>query len=800
MTELSSNRSIRIEKSAVGSAIVSGDGNTIYVIQQTTEQQSRQPQADSLARIGPNPYKGLAAFKEADADCYFGREAQVERLWQRFQDLFEQSGRKNAVPRFLPILGPSGCGKSSLARAGLIPELARRPLPGKELMRVAALAPGTRPIEALAGVLAKATTQDPMPVTKTREFATELKLQTKVGNYDGLRRIADLMPNIKDSPLVVLVDQFEEVYSLCKDIDERQAFIDALLCASADPAGNVSVVITLRSDFLGETQRHRLLNQVIGSDQSVIVSAMTENELHHAIAEPAKQAGRSLDEALVDLLIKDTEGREGALPLLQFSLTRIWQGLCENKEPLQTYREIGGVGGSLAGEAQRIYNKLDDNEKAIARRVFVGLVQLGEGAQDTRRRVAVEDLVASRDTPATVKQVIDQFSSPGARLITLSSQGGEEITELTHEALLEHWQQINNWLDASRDDIRFQRRLDEAARLWNKGKRDRGRLWRSTDLALLKKYAKRASNNLTDLQSEFLRASERTARREQAIVALGAIAMFVTPIGFLWQQNQSHKVIEAVFLGSDTTELLIALPKLKKSADRFRKRIDRSNSKQALDYYKQHQQDIHRAFAYYRNILTEAGRLEQSNSLELAQKAEFREEIEKLREEIEKLRDEIIKPAEISLAELISKYRIPQLKIQLEQPSPNFGELLREKGRLDFEYQYSEGALRTTYEILMRNSGIGADLNNDGFIRDLQEANQIPCQTLNEIEALWRKATNNQCGWYSSLENHYLSIGCQNINPRVESLYEVLSLYAIIFGFDEEFDINRIKSCGISPQ
>ncbi|ASC72989.1 hypothetical protein XM38_039500 [Halomicronema hongdechloris C2206] len=323
MTEPQPDRSIRIEDSAVGSAIVSGDGNTIYVIQQSLEQRQPQPAADNPA-IGPNPYKGLAAFKERDSDRYFGREAQVERLWQWFQTLVEQS----TVPRVLPILGPSGCGKSSLARAGLIPELARRPLPGKEQMRVAVLVPGTHPVAALAGVLAKAVTQDSMPVTKTREFAAELRLQAETGDYDGLRRIANLMPQIQDSPLVILVDQFEEVYSLCKDVSERQAFIETLIHAAGDPTGNVSVVITLRSDFLGETQQHPVLNQILGSaGYNPVVQAMTPEELRRAIAEPAKQAGHPLDEATIDLLVKDTEGREGALPLLQFALTRMWDGL-----------------------------------------------------------------------------------------------------------------------------------------------------------------------------------------------------------------------------------------------------------------------------------------------------------------------------------------------------------------------------------------------------------------------------------------------------------------------------------------
>ena len=428
---------------------------------------------------------------------------------------------------YVAILGPSGCGKSSLARAGLIPALAQRPVLGKAQMRVAVMVPGSHPLEALAGVLAKTATQDPMPVTKTREFAQELGIATPAGSYDGLRRIASLIPQIHDAPLVVLVDQFEEVYSLCKDTDERQAFIDNLLTAAQDPSGQVSVVITLRSDFLGETQRHPGLNQIIGSDQSAIVPAMTTEELRRAIAEPAKRAGHPLDEATVDLLVQDTEGREGALPLLQFALTRIWEGLGEGKAPAETYRQMGGVGGALAGKAQAIYDQLSPAEQIIARRIFLGLVQLGEGTRDTRRRAPVESLIASQDSPEAVKQVLARFSSPGSRLVTLASQGAEEVAEVTHEALFGYWQPLNDWLDSSRDDIRFQRRLEVAAEYWQEQGKPAGLLWRPPDLDRLRTFVRQHRANMTARCLDFFTAADRAEQRQRGLKQLGIVGLTV---------------------------------------------------------------------------------------------------------------------------------------------------------------------------------------------------------------------------------------------------------------------------------
>ncbi len=424
----------------------------------------------------------------------------------------------------LLILGPSGCGKSSLARAGLIPELARRPLPGQKRARVAIFTPETHPAEALAGVLAKIATNDIAPVEKTREFTKELKLRNEAGEYDGLRRIADLLPDITLSPLILLVDQFEEIYGYEPKgqdqetqekrkvfIEEREAFLSNLLHAAGERNGQVSVILTLRSDFLGETQKHSKLNQAIAK-QGVIVPAMSKDELERVIARPAELAGHQLPKDTVQRLVGETEGREGALPLLQFALSQIWEGIRKGIEPAITLEKIGGVGGALAGEAQRIFDSLTEEEKAISRRVFLGLVQLGEGAQDTRRRTKIESLVSHREKPEQVKKVIAKFASVNARLITVSGRDETETAEVTHEALFEHWNQLKEWLNGSRDDIRFQRRLEDVARHWDKNGHPEGSLWRSPELDLLRQFYQRVP--MTNLQIEFLQACEKSLTKE----------------------------------------------------------------------------------------------------------------------------------------------------------------------------------------------------------------------------------------------------------------------------------------------
>ena len=553
------HRGIHIQESAVGSAIVSGDGNVVNVIYQVI-QQSELETVGTSTKFGPNPYRGLAAFTEKDSDRYFGREAQIDRLWEEFQTLVERSGG----PRLLTVLGPSGCGKSSLVRAGLIPALAQRPLLGKKRMRVAVMVPGEHPLESLANVLAKAVTPDRMPIDKSDEFDRKLAKPSTSGEYNGLRRITALMPEIRDSPLVLLVDQFEEIYTneprgttpeeqnrRERFIQERTAFIENLLCAAKDSSGNLSVILTLRSDFLGETQRHPDLNQAI-SHRGVIVPAMTAAELARAIAEPAKRAGHPLEDVLVDRMVQDMAGQEGALPLLQFALTKLWEDLSQEslqgRSPLQVYLDIGGIGGAVADRADKIFDGLKDagsskvDRQAIAQRIFLSLVQPGrENNQVTRRRIKVKDLATRQITLEQVREVIHEFSKENARLITLSTVEGEVTAEVTHEALFETWQRFKDWISDRWDDIRLQQRLEAAATYWDEQGRPAGLLWRSPDLDLLRTFVRTANPDLSPCCLNFFRASERAERQQLLLRGTGIGALAFLAAGMTWFGIQSRR-------------------------------------------------------------------------------------------------------------------------------------------------------------------------------------------------------------------------------------------------------------------
>ncbi|NJK52806.1 MAG: hypothetical protein HC936_08165 [Leptolyngbyaceae cyanobacterium SU_3_3] len=614
-------------------------------------------------------------------------------------------------------------------------------------------------------------------------------MQNRDGQYDGLRRIAAALPESTDLPLIILVDQFEEVYTLCSRPEEQNIFISNLLHAANDPAQQVSVIITMRSDFLAETQHYSQLNELF-STQGYLVPAMNAKNMRLAISEPAKQAGYKLTEAAVSLLVEQAIGRDGVLPLLQFTLSQVWIGLQEGKDPDVTLRDLGGVGGALSKEAQRIYDGLSEipRGQAIAKRVFVGLVD-EKGTQNTRHRVALYKLRSHKDDPKAFRQVIERFSDRGVRLITLSGEiGSSEMVEVTHEALFNHWNLLSQWLEHKRNDRPFERRLESAATHWNQMHRPEGLLWRSPDLDLLADFVRRSNDDMTPEQMEFFQASnqaeiheqqQKRQRERQKIIFLSVLSALFGVIAILlfWfylQQSQAQKTIEAVFLGSDTENILKALPDLEKSASKLRDEVETPQTSDNPDkYYRQKKVEINKLFAYYRNILTETGRLGQENQ-------QYKNQLQPIADRTEK-----------ALAELISKYRISQLKSDLKQN--NFGKYFKEKSVTNFQNQYS-GALRTTYEILFTTSGAGADLNKDGFVGDPQEAAQMPCQTLKEIEELWRKATDEKCGWYNRDGYYANDKDCKKLSA------DRGTLYASIFGHNTDDAINRIKQCGIPPR
>lgn len=526
--QVEGNRNQTIGQVYGGGMVVNVSGGRA-IFNPGAEESSEGKTDTERSSIGPNPYKGLLAFHEEDSEYYFGRSQDIDNLWNKLRDIHEAEG----ATRLLPIYGSSGSGKSSLARAGLIPELRRRPLPGGDRARVKVLFPGTKPIQALAKILAQIATDDLTPVAKTREFSDELMRPNGNDEYDGLQRIASVLPQIGTSSLIVLVDQFEEVYTLCEKAEERDAFIANLLYAAGDRAKYVAAIVTFRSDFLGETHKHPTLSRLF-TEPGYYVSAMDEEGLREAIGCPAQKAGHPLDDATISLLIEQTKGRVGALPLLQFALTRIWEGLEKDVEPAETLKNIGGVGGALAGEAQRLYESLNEEDQMLARRLYLGLVQLGEGAKDTRRRAPVSELIAAESEETRVRTIVNRFAAPGVRfLATFADDRHGEIVEVAHEALIRNWGELREWLDESREALRQKRQIERAAERWKAGGKHKDYLLQGRPLRDAREFMKGAcpETALSSLAAEFVGMSWRKQRNSN--MRFAGFTIFVILVIFL---------------------------------------------------------------------------------------------------------------------------------------------------------------------------------------------------------------------------------------------------------------------------
>jgi DNA-binding SARP family transcriptional activator len=453
-----------------------------------------------------NPYKGLRAFQEADASDFFGRDALVQQLLDRLDGA--AAGRDG---RFLAIVGPSGSGKSSVVKAGLLPALRDGALPGSENWFVAEMTPGRRPFEALELALWSVAVEPPPDLVQPmRRDANGL-----------LRTIRRILPDAPGGQLLLLVDQFEELFTLVEEEEERAFFLDSLLTAIHAPRSPLRLVVTLRADFYDRPLQRQQLGQLL-KENTEIVLPLNATELTWAIREPARRMGVGLEEGLAATIAADVADQPGALPLLQYALTELFEQRQEHLITHAAYQQIGGVQGALGRRAEAVYAKLDQAGQAAARQLFLRLVTLGEGTEDTRRRVLRSELEelrmtdgGLRMTPNPVTAVLDRFGA--ARFLTFDRDplSRNPTVEVAHEALLSQWPRLRGWLADSRHDVRLQRLLAAAAAEWHSAGEGTGYLLHGGRLDQFEQWAAASSVALTSEEQAFLSASlaDRAVRR-----------------------------------------------------------------------------------------------------------------------------------------------------------------------------------------------------------------------------------------------------------------------------------------------
>jgi WD40 repeat protein/DNA-binding SARP family transcriptional activator len=442
------------------------------------------------ATPGEPPYRGLEYFDVGDAALFFGRERLTARLVERIRRT-----------RLLAVVGASGSGKSSLVRAGLI---AASNGGTSANCRGYVITPTAHPLEALALALGAPDT----PLRSTAALIDDLAAEPRTLHLAALR-LAGSGPGREGNAILLVVDQFEELFTLCRDEAERAAFVGNLMTAVAMD-GPIAVVITLRADFYAHLAAYAQLRSAVASEQEYI-GPMTADELRRTITGPAERGGWTLDTGLVDLILHDLEDAPGALPLLSHALLETWHRRRGRVLTVEGYTEAGGVRKAIARTADRLFQQeLDADEREIGRRLLLRLTELGDGTADTRRRVALRELIptSSPEAAAAATRVLGRLTD--ARLVTT----GELTAEVAHEALIREWPTLHGWLSEDREGLRMHRQITEAADQWEAMERDPGALYRGTRLARVMDWAEAHRETLNERETAFIAESDAQAARE----------------------------------------------------------------------------------------------------------------------------------------------------------------------------------------------------------------------------------------------------------------------------------------------
>ncbi|MBA3820796.1 MAG: protein kinase [Deltaproteobacteria bacterium] len=461
-------------------------------------------------QIDETPYAGLSSFQETDAGKFFGRNKEIAAMVTRIRDR-----------PMVAVVGSSGVGKSSFVRAGLVPALKR----SGETWETLVIRPGRKPLEALASVI------QPMVAT-VANLADEMDEQKQL--VETLRREPGHLGHVlrgrarrEQRRLLVFVDQFEELYTQVGDPEERAAFTACLAAVADDPTSPLRVVLSIRSDFLDRIAEDQQFVDEI-TQGLFFLGAPSRDGLRDAIEQPAEMAGFKFElPAIVDDMLDHLETTPGALPLLQFAASKLWDQRDKARRLLthHAYHGMGGVAGALASHADRIVSELGPQKAPLLRSILLRLVT----PERTRAIVPLTELRDLSREVGEVLRLIDQLVD--ARLLVVQTiEGGKNAgstVEIVHESLVQGWPTLRRWLDENQDDAELVDQLRTAARQWHTKNRDPGLLWRGETADEAKKFRKRYKGALSDVERSFLDevvAHETAAQRKRRMMVIGGFA------------------------------------------------------------------------------------------------------------------------------------------------------------------------------------------------------------------------------------------------------------------------------------
>ncbi len=458
-----------------------------------------------------SPYPGLSTFKSEDVNLFYGREKETESFLNRLK-----------VQPFLAIVGPSGAGKSSFVQAGIIPSL-------EKPWRIITARPGVSPLANLAARLAK----EDIDISK-------LTLEKK-HDFDELGNILRKNAQATNSSILLIIDQFEELFTLCLNQQERELYAAYLAKAARSEEEPIRVIITLRDDFLIRVKSLPGLQDKITQNLELLITPQPE-DLLRILTEPAKRFGYQFEDTELPKEIVESVKRESsALPLLAFTAAKLWELRDRQFKQLRrkTYEAMGGIGGSLTQHAETVMTEMSQDEQKLVREAFRHLVT-SEGTRSVLTRLELRQLLGNnREADLVIEKLVS------ARLLVASEgEGGSEIIEVIHEALLSTWPRLVKWRQEAAEGARLRDQLRVAARQWQERNRPKGLLWRDEALTEYQLWRTRYQGNLTEVEEAFGQSSITEANRSKQVrrwLLVAAIVILLTGSAVLFYQQKETK-------------------------------------------------------------------------------------------------------------------------------------------------------------------------------------------------------------------------------------------------------------------
>ncbi|MEH2196006.1 MAG: caspase family protein [Nostoc sp.] len=581
---------------------LSGKQGIIEILRAKTYKDTQESTTGLDLRVCP--YMGLSAFSEEDSQYFYGREALTQQLIHQLRDR-----------SFLAVIGASGSGKSSIVQAGVIPQLrSGKQIPSSEQWWIKSIRPGANPLEALARRLGGVGgeqgdkennnyTQFPIPNSQFPIPNSQFPIPSHQSPHlllegifhQGVEGFVYWIRNQPHRVVVLVVDQFEELFTLAPTAD-RELFLELLLGAVQYAGDRFKLIITLRADFISSCLEVPALAKALQDFSVLVPPKLSLDDYRRVILKPAQQVGLKVEPELVEVLLRELNHSPGDLPLLEFVLEQLWQHRVAGELTLQVYQEqLGGIKGALERSSQAVYESLDPQMRECAKWIFLSLTQLGEGTEDTRRRIHKSELIVKKYPAALVEKTLNALTS--AKLVVMNLEE-EEVTEgqgregepenisppapllnispspitveVAHEILIRHWSTLRWWLEENRDRLRKQRQIEQASQLWLQRTQQADFLLQGVRLAeaedIYIKYTDELSADvqrfieacLVQRKQQQLQEKTRLKQAQRAVVALSILGLAAVCFGSLayWKSQAAQlREIEALNASSQANLL-----------------------------------------------------------------------------------------------------------------------------------------------------------------------------------------------------------------------------------------------------